>query len=223
MSLVDIRREEHVCVVTLQREEKLNALSGAMERELLDALGGEDVRGSRCVVITGAGKAFSAGADINEFAEADAASIAAYYAGTGDVYERIAALPDADDRGHPRLVSRRRARAGARNRLPHRRRDRGVRAARGRARHPAQLRRRLPARPPARARKGEGADAPAPAVRRGSRRSPSASSRRSFRKGRRSNALSSARRSSPPCRRSPSRRSSAPPTSSPRLRGKRRC
>ena len=37
MTLVDIRREEHVCVVTLQREEKLNALSGAMERELLDA------------------------------------------------------------------------------------------------------------------------------------------------------------------------------------------
>ena len=48
-----------------------------MERELLDALGGEDVRGSHCVVLTGAGKAFSAGADINEFAEAGAASIAA--------------------------------------------------------------------------------------------------------------------------------------------------
>ena len=46
MSLVDIRREEHVCIITLKREEKLNALSGAMERELLDALGGEDVRGS---------------------------------------------------------------------------------------------------------------------------------------------------------------------------------
>jgi histidinol-phosphate aminotransferase len=34
----------HVCILTLQREEKLNALSGRMERELLDALGGEDVR-----------------------------------------------------------------------------------------------------------------------------------------------------------------------------------
>ena len=93
MSLVDIRREGQVCVLTLQREEKLNALSGAMERELLDSLSGDDVRGSRCVVLTGAGKAFSAGADINEFADADAASIAAYYADTGDVYERIAALP----------------------------------------------------------------------------------------------------------------------------------
>lgn len=92
MSLVEVRREGPVCVLTLQRAEKLNALSGAMERELLDSLAGDDVRTSRCVVLTGAGKAFSAGADINEFADADAASIAAYYADTGDVYERFAAL-----------------------------------------------------------------------------------------------------------------------------------
>jgi len=93
VSLVGVQRSGEVCVLTLQREEKLNALSGAMEQELLDALAGDELRGSRCVVVTGAGKAFSAGADINEFADADAASIAAYYAGTGDVYERLAALP----------------------------------------------------------------------------------------------------------------------------------
>ncbi len=92
MSFLDIRREGPVCVLTLSRQEKLNALSGAMERELLDALGGDDLRTSRCVVLTGAGKAFSAGADINEFTDADAASIAAYYADTGNVYERFAAL-----------------------------------------------------------------------------------------------------------------------------------
>ncbi|HET6656522.1 MAG TPA: enoyl-CoA hydratase/isomerase family protein [Gaiellaceae bacterium] len=92
MSLVGVRRDGPVCVLTLQREEKLNALSGAMERELSDALGGDDVATSHCVVLTGAGKGFSAGADINEFADADAASIAAYYADTGDVYERFAAL-----------------------------------------------------------------------------------------------------------------------------------
>jgi enoyl-CoA hydratase/carnithine racemase len=93
MSLMDVRREGEVSVITLQREEKLNALSGALERELLDALSGADVRESRAVVVTGAGKAFSAGADINEFVSSDAASIAAYYADTGDVYERLAALP----------------------------------------------------------------------------------------------------------------------------------
>jgi enoyl-CoA hydratase/carnithine racemase len=80
-------------VLTLEREEKLNALSTALEAELLEALSGDEVRAGRCVVFAGAGKAFSAGADIHEFREADPASIAAYYAATGDVYERIAALP----------------------------------------------------------------------------------------------------------------------------------
>lgn len=91
--MIDIRREGEVCVLQLRREEKLNALSTALEAELLAALAGEEVRGSRCVVFAGAGKAFSAGADINEFQDSDPASIAAYYAATGDVYERISALP----------------------------------------------------------------------------------------------------------------------------------
>jgi enoyl-CoA hydratase/carnithine racemase len=92
VSLIGVGREGAVCILTLQREEKLNALSGALERELLDAISGENVRDSRALVVTGSGKAFSAGADINEFVDSDAASIAAYYADTGDVYERLAAL-----------------------------------------------------------------------------------------------------------------------------------
>jgi enoyl-CoA hydratase/carnithine racemase len=91
--LIGVRREKDVAVITLQREVKLNAISTAMEGELLEALAGDDVRQSRCVVFTGAGKAFSAGADINEFREATPESITAYYGATGDVYERIAALP----------------------------------------------------------------------------------------------------------------------------------
>jgi enoyl-CoA hydratase/carnithine racemase len=91
--LIGVRQEERVTVLTLQREEKLNALSTALEAELLAALSGEEVQTSRCVVFTGAGKAFSAGADINELRDADAESIATYYRATGDVYERIAALP----------------------------------------------------------------------------------------------------------------------------------
>jgi enoyl-CoA hydratase/carnithine racemase len=91
--LIGTRQDGHVTVLTLQREEKLNALSTAVEEELLAALSTELVREARCVVFAGAGKAFSAGADVNEFRDADPASIAAYYAATGDVYERIAALP----------------------------------------------------------------------------------------------------------------------------------
>jgi enoyl-CoA hydratase/carnithine racemase len=91
--LIGIGGDGGVTVITLQREAKLNALSTAVEEELLAALAGDGVRKSRCVIFVGAGKAFSAGADINEFRDSDAASIAAYYAATGDVYERIAALP----------------------------------------------------------------------------------------------------------------------------------
>jgi enoyl-CoA hydratase/carnithine racemase len=82
-----------VCVLTLRREEKLNALSTALERELRATLAGDDVRTSACVVVTGSGRAFSAGADVDELRGRSAEDIVAYYRETGDVYERIAALP----------------------------------------------------------------------------------------------------------------------------------
>jgi enoyl-CoA hydratase/carnithine racemase len=92
-SLVDVRREGAACVVLLRRDEKLNALSTAVERELLAALQSAELRESACVVFAGAGRAFSAGADITELRNNDPDAIAAYYRNTGDVYEQIAALP----------------------------------------------------------------------------------------------------------------------------------
>jgi enoyl-CoA hydratase/carnithine racemase len=91
--LVGARLEGAACVLTLNRPRKLNALSSALERELGEALTGGEVRGSRCVVVVGAGRAFSAGADIGELSRDDPEAIAAYYRETGDVYERLAALP----------------------------------------------------------------------------------------------------------------------------------
>jgi enoyl-CoA hydratase/carnithine racemase len=92
-SLVETRRDGGVCILQLRREEKLNALSGAVERALAEALAGEDVRGSACVVLTGSGRAFSAGADITEFRERDAEAVLRYYRESGAVYEQVAALP----------------------------------------------------------------------------------------------------------------------------------
>jgi enoyl-CoA hydratase/carnithine racemase len=60
--LIGVRQEQRVTVITLQRAEKLNALSTALEGELLAALAEEAVRKSRAIVFGGAGKAFSAGA-----------------------------------------------------------------------------------------------------------------------------------------------------------------
>jgi enoyl-CoA hydratase/carnithine racemase len=91
--LVDVRREEKVCVLTLRREEKLNALSTALEQELKDALAADDVTSCGCVVLTGSGRAFSAGADMNELRGRSPEDVLAYYRETGDVYERVAALP----------------------------------------------------------------------------------------------------------------------------------
>jgi enoyl-CoA hydratase/carnithine racemase len=93
MSLVETRRDGAACVVTLNREEKLNALSGELERELAAALEGDDVRTSACIVLAGAGRAFSAGADITEFRDRTPEAVIAYYRDTGGVYERVAALP----------------------------------------------------------------------------------------------------------------------------------
>jgi len=90
---VSVRREGAVAVVELRRERKLNALSTAMEERLDAAVASAEVRESRCVVFTGGPRAFSAGADVTEFRDADAASVAAYYAGSGGLYERIARLP----------------------------------------------------------------------------------------------------------------------------------
>ena len=93
MSLVESRRDGAVCILTLRREEKLNALSSELERDLAGALDGDDVRSSACVVLTGAGRAFSAGADIGELRERTPEAVIAYYRETGGVYERVAALP----------------------------------------------------------------------------------------------------------------------------------
>jgi enoyl-CoA hydratase/carnithine racemase len=91
--LLDVRREGSVCVLGFQREEKLNAISTEVERAMLDALAGPGVREARCVVFTGSDRAFSAGADLKEARDESPGGIDAYYRDTGDVYERIAALP----------------------------------------------------------------------------------------------------------------------------------
>jgi enoyl-CoA hydratase/carnithine racemase len=89
--LVDVRRHGPVCVVALRREEKLNALSTALERALGEALG--QVGGSRAVVIAGGERAFSAGADLTELSGRSPEDVMDYYRDTGGVYERVAALP----------------------------------------------------------------------------------------------------------------------------------
>lgn len=66
---------EGVALLRLDRPEKLNAIDSQMVAELRSAI--ETVRGDgsvRAVVVTGSGRAFSAGADVSELAELGAAA-----------------------------------------------------------------------------------------------------------------------------------------------------
>ena len=90
--LVEARTEGRAVVLTLRREAKLNALSTALEAALAEALAGDDVRDAACVVLTGGGRAFSAGADVGELRGRTPEDVLAYYATTGGVYEQLAAL-----------------------------------------------------------------------------------------------------------------------------------
>jgi enoyl-CoA hydratase/carnithine racemase len=93
--LVAVRLEQAVCVVELRREAKLNALSAALEEALGAALASDAVAQSGAVVLSGGARAFSAGADVSEMRGNDPAAILEYYRRSGDVYEKVAALPQA--------------------------------------------------------------------------------------------------------------------------------
>jgi enoyl-CoA hydratase len=70
MSLIALQRDSAIANVTLNRPEKLNALNEPLMRELLDAITELDRDPAvRVGILTGAGKAFAAGADISAMAE----------------------------------------------------------------------------------------------------------------------------------------------------------
>jgi 2-(1,2-epoxy-1,2-dihydrophenyl)acetyl-CoA isomerase len=65
-----IERDASVATVTLNRPDAFNAFNLQMGRELFDAvLEVDEDPDVRCVVVTGAGKAFCAGGDVREFVE----------------------------------------------------------------------------------------------------------------------------------------------------------
>ncbi|MGR3502085.1 enoyl-CoA hydratase-related protein [Pseudaestuariivita sp.] len=67
---INVEIEDHICTVTLNRPDALNALNGQLLAELIDALRDADRNDKvRCIVLTGSSKAFAAGADISEMAD----------------------------------------------------------------------------------------------------------------------------------------------------------
>jgi enoyl-CoA hydratase/carnithine racemase len=70
MSQVELQIESAIATITLNRPEKLNAFAGTMRSDLVEALStaGGDLA-VRVVVVTGAGRAFCAGGDIDAMQE----------------------------------------------------------------------------------------------------------------------------------------------------------
>ncbi len=63
-----VEKRDGIAIITFNRPEKLNAVSLEMRSEFLDALDELEVDDEvRVVIVTGAGRAFCAGADISEF------------------------------------------------------------------------------------------------------------------------------------------------------------
>lgn len=86
-------RQDGVALITLNRPDKLNALSFPLMEELDDALCGcETDDAIKAVILTGAGdRAFSAGADIHEMAGLSAEELAERSARRGEISWHIAA------------------------------------------------------------------------------------------------------------------------------------
>jgi enoyl-CoA hydratase len=62
--------EDHVATIKLNRPDALNALNSQLLSELATALEDADANEKvRCIILTGSGKAFAAGADIKEMSE----------------------------------------------------------------------------------------------------------------------------------------------------------
>ena len=85
---------ERIATLTVNRPEKLNALNDATIAELGTAI--DDLRANNDVagiILTGAGRAFIAGADIGELANRDASSLKALAQRGQDVFRRFETSP----------------------------------------------------------------------------------------------------------------------------------
>ncbi len=101
MAIVEYSKEgtflsdkENIAKITLNRPEKLNAFSVEVLEELNAALDkAEQDEDIRAVIITGAGKAFSAGADLAGLAELSPEEAQAFNLRGQEVFRRIEAFP----------------------------------------------------------------------------------------------------------------------------------
>ncbi|HLZ69934.1 MAG TPA: enoyl-CoA hydratase-related protein [Dehalococcoidia bacterium] len=92
--LVEIEREGRIARVRLNRPEKLNALSRELTAALAEAFAGfAGDRSVAAIVLSGNGRCFSAGADVNQLRELDGATGRAFITHLHELMAAIRALP----------------------------------------------------------------------------------------------------------------------------------
>ena len=81
--------DTHVARITLNRPDRLNALNDQMQREFTDAIASaESDHGVRVVIVTGAGRAFCAGGDLNDLGGSSDGTGAGWTSGNADEVRR---------------------------------------------------------------------------------------------------------------------------------------
>ncbi|MDD3001222.1 MAG: enoyl-CoA hydratase-related protein [Candidatus Riflebacteria bacterium] len=90
MEFVKYEQRNRYGIITINREEALNALNSAVLDELNEILDNIDTNAVRCLIITGAGgKSFVAGADIKEMLELDKSGGEFFGKKGNDVFAKI--------------------------------------------------------------------------------------------------------------------------------------
>lgn len=94
MQTLSLDITDGVATLILNRPDRMNAINAAMKAELAAALDRIEAARARCLVLTGAGRAFCAGADIKERAgqEPTAAEFLSTQRRTHALFNRLAAL-----------------------------------------------------------------------------------------------------------------------------------
>lgn len=93
MSLVDVSHDAGLCRITLQRADKMNALSAELVDALIAAVDEAHARDSAAIVFRGEGRNFSAGFDFGGYAEQSEGDLLLRFVRLEQLLQKVAASP----------------------------------------------------------------------------------------------------------------------------------